>query len=286
MVMDVDIDLHNLFGEPQYIPIDKCVTGLAEARQTGTEVKEDDELVDSIRRMGGIMQPVILHDLKNGQYEIVVGQRRVGAYCILKDEDSKFEKILAHVAKRDLTNEEKKIISFVECSGRKPMTKVDYSNVIEYFYKKYGRSITQAAKALGISTGTAKKYLVTARLSDKVRNCIEKKEFSIDIAMKALMALGDYEESVDDDVLIKVAKELKNFLPSRRMEIVKKIRKNPEMTVEEANEKILTTTVLQFELTSDSLDMIEKYRVRKGFETKEEAVIDAMDEGLFAAMDE
>ena len=286
MVMDVDINLHNLFGAPQYIPIDKCVTGLAEARQTGTEVRKDDELVDSIRRMGGIMQPVILHDLKNGQYEIVVGQRRVSAYHILRKENPKYDKIRAYVIKGDFGDDEKKVISFIEGYQQKPMTIADYSNVMDYFYRKYGRSITQTAKALGISTGTVKKYLTYSRLTEKVQKCIDNKEFSIDIALKALMALGDDEESVDDDVLIATAKELKKIQPSRRRKVVKKLQKKPEMIVEEANEKILTPTVLQIELTSESLERIEEHRVKNGFETKEEAVIDAMHEGLFAAMDE
>ena len=104
-MMDVDIEPHNLFGELQYIPIDKCVTGIAEARQAGTEVKKDDKLVVSIRKLHGIIHPVILHDLKNGQYEIIVGQRRVGAYHILKNEDSKYEKILAYVTDGNLTDE-------------------------------------------------------------------------------------------------------------------------------------------------------------------------------------
>ena len=72
------------------IPINKCVFGVDEARRQNVSVKEDDNLVSSIRRMGGLINPVILQDLKNGQYEIIVGQRRVGAYHILKNEDSKY----------------------------------------------------------------------------------------------------------------------------------------------------------------------------------------------------
>ncbi len=72
MVMDktvekISIDLLDLFDKPQYIAIDKCHTGTVQARQRGTEIREDDKLVDSIRRVGGIMHPVILQDLKNGE---------------------------------------------------------------------------------------------------------------------------------------------------------------------------------------------------------------------------
>ena len=82
MVMNETIDVSGMLEGVglQDIPIDKCVTGIAEARQAGTEVKKDDKLVVSIRKLHGIIHPVILHDLKNGQYEIVNGLRRYHAF--------------------------------------------------------------------------------------------------------------------------------------------------------------------------------------------------------------
>ena len=121
----------------QYIPIDKCVTGADEARRQNVSVKEDDNLVSSIRRMAGLINPVILQDLKNGQYEIIVGQRRVGAYHILKNEDSKYEKIRALVIERGLTDFEKKMFSWNESFNQKPLTLADRVNVIEFLFKKY-----------------------------------------------------------------------------------------------------------------------------------------------------
>ena len=216
-----------------YLDITKLKTGTAQARQKGITVKKDSKLVGSIRRIGGIMQPVILQDLKNGQYEIVVGQRRVYAYHILKNEDSKYEKILAYVVKRDLTDDEKKVISFVECYGREPMERADYVDVIDYFYRRYGRKISQAAAALGISPGVAKKYLTESRLSDKVRALIDAKEFTIDTAIKALESLGEDEESVNDELLIATAKALKALQPARRGQVIKKLRKQRDKDVKE-----------------------------------------------------
>ena len=103
----------------------------------------------------------------------------------------------------------------------------DYLNIIEYFYMKNDRKITWAAKALGITPHHAKKYLTEARLSDDVKRCINKKQFSVDIAMKALQALGDDEESVDDDALVTTATMLKKLQPARRKQVIKKMKLQP-----------------------------------------------------------
>ena len=284
MVMDLDIDnidLDDVFGEPQYIPINKCVTRVHPARQTHFEVKEDDELVDSIRRVGGIMHPVILQDLKNGEYEIIVGNRRVYAYYILKNEDSKYEKILAYVAKRDLTYDEKKVISFVECYGRKPMERSDYVDVIDYFYKKYC-SITLAAEELGITVGVAKKYLTESRLSDKVRALIDAKEFTIDIAINALDSLGEDDESVDDEILIETARILKKLVPSVRKQVLKKLKKQcpGEKDVEKAISEVpVRLTKLQIHVTLEMLDKL-KHQMEKNHLDVGDVIIELIDERL------
>ena len=43
--------------------------------------------------------------LKNGKYQVKVGKRRLSAYRILKKEDSRYDKIKAHVVDRDLDDD-------------------------------------------------------------------------------------------------------------------------------------------------------------------------------------
>ena len=112
---------------------------------------------------------------------------------------------------------------------RLPMTKADYINVIDHFYQKYGRNITLTAKAMGITVKMAKKYLID-RFSDKVKACIENKEFTVDAAMEAERVLDDdisafdqikkmvEKDFNDEDQLIATAKELTRLhrVPRRR----------------------------------------------------------------------
>ena len=115
---DFQISIDEILGDKPWVklPIDDLETGNVQARQSDTDVKEDDKLVGAIRRTKGIIHPIVVKDLKTDpkKYEIIIGQRRTGAYHILKNEDSRYNEIKAYVVERDLTDNEIRIISFVE----------------------------------------------------------------------------------------------------------------------------------------------------------------------------
>ncbi len=287
------IDIEELYkgadGKPapeEYPDIEKLETGTAQARQKNVEVKEDDALVDQIRRVGGLQQAIVVEAKDDGRFEIICGQRRWGAYKILvKEDSSRYQNIRAKVIRRDpkLTDEEKKVISFVENYGRKQMEKSDYADVIEYFYKKYGRKNSTAAQALGITVPSAKKYLTYARLSDKVEELIKQKEFTIDTAIKALESLGEDEDSVDDDMLIATAKALKKLVPARRKLAIKKLKKQRpgEKDVEKAISEVPTKLVeIRIIANEDQVEQLDRFKVKHAIDEDTEAASDAMQIGL------
>ncbi len=274
----MNIDIEEILGNvtPMYVPIEKLVTGVAQARQTGTKVEKDAKLVSQIRKAGGLLHPIIVKDLQDGTYEIIVGQRRVGAYHILKEEDSKFEKIRAYVVERGLSNDEIRVISFIENFGRDDMDRVDYINVIEYFYQKYGGNKSMTARALGISINHVTTYLTHARLSDRVKECITSREFSINTAIQALKGLGDDEASVDDDLLIETAKELHKAKPAVRKKAVQRMQ-GGKVPVKEAIGKAGSTVSIQIEVTDDQVDKLGSYKDKHSCESIEDAAMRAMD---------
>ena len=287
---DFQISIDEILGDKPWVklPIDDLETGSVQARQSDTDVKEDDKLVGAIRRTKGIIHPIVVKDLKTDpkKYEIIIGQRRTGAYHILKNEDSRYNEIKAYVVERDLTDNEIRIISFVENDARKDMDKSDYVNVIEYFYVKFGRVLKYCAKALGISTTAVKKYLLEARLSDKVKECIKNKDFTIDTAMKSLKALGDDEESVNDDMLIEVARELKKVKPATRKKAVKKMQRDPQMTVKDATREAAYTTTFSIEFSDDMAKEISELAKNKGCDSSEEWVINIIEKEMYGEPDD
>jgi len=281
------INIDDILGDQKasFIPIVDCETGSTQARQSRTDLDIDSKLVSAIRRTGGVLQPIILRKKEGGKYEIIVGQRRTSAYRILQEEDPKYQKIKAYVIERDLSDDEIRIISFVENFGRDDMDNSDYVNVIEYFYMKFGGVLKATAKALGISTEAVKKYLTHARLSDKVKKCIEDKEFTIDTAMKALKGLGDDEDSVEDEMLIETAKELKKAKPTTRNKAVKKMQIKG-ITAKQAVLESQATTTIPIEVTDETMDSLEQYKETKGQESIPEAAVDAMETELFRGQEE
>ncbi len=283
---EINIDIEDILGDtkPTYISIDKCVTGSVQMRQSGTKVKEDDKLVDQIRKAGGLLHPIIVKDAHNDTFEIIVGQRRTGAYHILKKENSKYEKIRAYVIDRDLTEDEIRVISFIENFGRDDVERADYINVIEYFYSKYDQNKAMTSRALGISADSVNTYLTHARLSDKVKECIKNKEFTIDIAMKALKGLGDDETSVDEDMLIETAKILATVKPAIRKKAVKKMQ-SQNVSAKEAVQTSVSLNQMNIEVTDDQADRIVVYKDKHGFQDNEEAAVEAMDVELLRDLD-
>ena len=277
-------DISKIIGDAyeRDIAIDKCHTGEDQARQQGTEVKLDDKIVGAIRATGGVLiHPIIVQDNKNDTFEIIVGQRRTGAYHILREEDPKYENIKAKVIEVELTADQKKIISIVENYGRSDMDKVDYASVIEHFYEKYHRVKKYVGIALGINVATVNKYLTEARLPDKVKEAMRGDDgFSIDVAMKALKGMGDDEESVDPDALIETARILKKAKPGIRNKAVTKMQKKG-MDADTAVKTSMETVSLKLEITTETDEKLQEYQKQKDKDSREDAGIAAMETELF-----
>jgi ParB/RepB/Spo0J family partition protein len=276
-------DISKIIGDAyeRDIAIDKCHTGEDQARQQGTEVKLDDKIVGAIRATGGVIHPIIVQDNKNDTFEIIVGQRRTGAYHILREEDPKYENIKAKVIEVELTADQKKIISLVENYGRNDMDKVDYASVIEHFYEKYHRVKKYVGIALGINVATVNKYLTEARLPDKVKEAMGGDDgFSIDVAMKALKGMGDDEESADPDALIETARILKKAKPGIRNKAVKKMR-DKGMDAETAIQTSSETVSIKLDITGETNERLHEYQEEKKKDSPEDAAISAMETELF-----
>lgn len=97
----------------QQIAIDLLVRGKYQPRQHFDQEKLQ-ELADSIKSMGGLLQPVVARPLANGRYEIVAGERRWRAaqlagldeisclVCPYTDEQALQASIVENISRADL----------------------------------------------------------------------------------------------------------------------------------------------------------------------------------------
>ena len=294
----LSIDLSKLLDSPpQYIPTTACVTGTAQARQRETKVEPEDELVLSIKQMKGLIHPIIVkkyQEENQTKYEIIVGQRRWHAHEILE-----MDVIKAFVIDRDLSDDEKKVISFAENVGTKKMLRRDYVDVIDYFYTRYGanrQALKDAAEELGLKKAVAQEYLTEARLPEEIKKITDEfKEgqrdedhFSVDSAIKALKALGDDEESANIEDWISTAKEISSLQGGYRGPGTALMRKNPGMTFEktkkrEKERKEKKENEIRIEATPDRLEKLETMIEDEGLDDIPSAASVAFDRGLKAS---
>ena len=260
------------------IPLTELVTGRFNVRHTHPD-KGLDTLAENIKKFS-LVNPIIVYKNDLEKYEIILGLRRYKAFLKLNNEypGEGFDKISCMIIKNKLDDDMKIMIAFSEGTSRLPMQPIDYINVIEHFYTKYG-NIKDTAKELAITTSIVKKYLTTARLSDKVKKCIENKEFTIDIAIKSLSALGDDDESVDEDLLIDIARELVKVKPSIRKQVVKKMQAQG-VGIKEAIKDSVSTKEIRIEATDDLFERLEAYKKKHGYDNENEAFAEMLDELL------
>ncbi|MDA7960825.1 MAG: ParB/RepB/Spo0J family partition protein [Nitrosopumilus sp.] len=259
------------------IPLEKIQLSSTQARQRDTKVEPDEDLVSSIRR-NGLLQPITVKKLDDGNYEIIMGQRRFKAFEILKKPTIKafvLDSINDFDAKR---------MSLNENACQKKMKNDDYIDSIMIFMERYGK-VSSVAKELGLSESTIRKYLKFNILPEPVKDRIRIEKISIDHANKALRILGG-KEDVNPELLITTALELKGMSAPVIKKYEAVMRKNPEINPKEASimaNKSTDIHKLTINVTEDQISKINEFKDKNELEKTEDAASELIDRGLEAA---
>ena len=122
------------------LPTDALVEPSHPLRVEPTESLE--ELVESIKASGGILEPIIVRPRKDGFYEVVAGHRR---YLAAKKAG------LAHVPAviRELDDVEATLVALTENIQRREMSDYEVAKVLKFILDKTGVSQRELAKKLG-----------------------------------------------------------------------------------------------------------------------------------------
>jgi len=113
------------------IPLDKIVLGTAQVR-TRNVAKDLDELAESIKKVG-LLHPIIVHELEDGNYELISGQRRFLAHQRIGAKTIK-----ALILGRKMSETEAKKISLTENFVRLDASRLDYIDACTFLFKQYG----------------------------------------------------------------------------------------------------------------------------------------------------
>ena len=260
------------------IPLEKIRLGKAQARQRDTGVDPDDDLVHSIRK-NGLLQPIVVKQSPDGNYDVILGQRRFRAHEILEKPS-----IRACVIDGSLDELGAKRISFAENATQKKMKEADYVDVVGMFMDKYGK-ISIVAEELGMSTGTVRKYVKFYGLPKLVQEAVKTNKVKLAIAIRALNAHGGGEE-VDPQLLLETATELQKLSRPARDKFVKIIKNEPGTAPAAASTKANARTEthkIVLEASEDQLSRIDRFREKNEIDKTEDAASELIDMGLEVA---
>lgn len=196
------------------------------------------ELAASIREVG-LLEPIIVRPM-NGEYEVVVGERRYRA-----SQQAGLEKVPAII--REFSNDQVVQLNLIENVQREDLNAVEKGKVCKYLLENCpGKYPSQSAiaKRIGVSSNAislwmkavevlpqeAQKYVAPSTISGQV----PEGKIDYQTAVKVGRAVGEPAKKVE---VIKMLAEKK--LPAKeRVHVIKKVAEEPEKPIEEVIKEV------------------------------------------------
>ena len=211
------------------IPLDDLVIGKGQVRTTepGSEI---DELAASIDAQG-LLQPILVCKAQQeGKWEILTGQRRFLAHKRLKKTTIK-----AAIIDKRLDEKQAKAISITENLIRKKLSRGDLIDGVTYLFNHYG-TIKEIVAKTGLPRQKVSDYVKFPRLLPELKDMVRDGEIDVNVALKAQDATIDVEGNPDEDLAIKLAREMEPMSGVQRRKLIEDVAVNPDKDVEDVIE--------------------------------------------------
>lgn len=218
--------------EVKEIELSKLRIGKGQVR-TKDVGKEIDELADSIKILGLLEPIVVAPPDKDGNYEILTGQRRFTAVKQLK-----WPKIMAAILAERVDESIAKAISVTENVVRRDLSQIELINACTALYKKYG-SAKHVSEATGLPYDIVRAYVKYDRLVEPLKKMVDSGEVDIKVALRAQDA-AEVSGEPNANEAVKFAKEMAPMSGAQQQKIVKQREENPESSADEVIESAKT----------------------------------------------
>lgn len=207
----------DLSREFQLIPLDQLELGERNIRRRDIAV-DLDELAYSMKTFG-LQQPIVVQP-KDGKFEIIIGQRRY-----LAAKQLGWRRILARVAKEELSEFDGKVISFSENVQRRDLSPRDKSDACVYLLQKLGTS-RAVAEHLGLTEQTVRKWLGYAAVPEGLKALVQQKLITIPQAIR----LSQY--VTDEAKAVAIGKRMAQEPKAHRDRIMESMEELPDRSLE------------------------------------------------------
>lgn len=178
----------------RHIPIDMLKRGQYQPR---TRMDKDalDELSQSIQARG-VVQPIVVRPLSDGDYEIIAGERRWRA-AQLAGLDS------VPVVVRDIPDEAALVIALIENIQREDLNPIEEGTGLKRLLDEFGLTHEQVAAGVGRSRSAVTNLLRLLTLSDKAKELVEEGKLEMGHARTLLTLPGPKQEMLAQEIVTK-----------------------------------------------------------------------------------
>ena len=165
----------------RHLPIDLLKRGQYQPR-TRMDKQALEELSQSIRARG-VVQPIVVRPLSNGDYEIIAGERRWRAAQLAGLHD-------VPVVVRDIPDEAALVISLIENIQREDLNPIEEATGLKRLLDEFGLTHEQVASGVGRSRSTVTNLLRLLALGPKAKELLESGGMEMGHA-RALLTLSE-----------------------------------------------------------------------------------------------
>ena len=206
-------------GKPLEIPVDRIERNPSQTRTTFDEVKLK-ELADSISATG-VVQPIVVRELPDGRYQLIMGERRWRASQIAG-------KTTVPAMVRRVNDEQALEMTIVENLQRADLNPMEQARAYERLSREFKLTQEQIALRTGKDRASVANFLRLLKLQPSVQQLVEDGTLSFGHA-RALLALESSKNLTDVVEAI-----LKQHLSVRQTEVMVSELLNPEQKPKKA----------------------------------------------------
>lgn len=204
--------------------VKNIVVGEAQVRTRHVD-KEVEELADSIARHGMLEPIVVCPSNTSGQFEVLMGQRRLLAHLLLGRKE-----ILAAVIDEPVDLATARTLSLTENLVRRDLDSRDIIDACTVLYKRYGNARI-VAEETGLPYNQVLRHVKYDRLELPLQRVVDTGAVPLEIALKAQDTLSTNGE-VDADEAANLARGLSELTAAQRRQVLKAKQQSPEKAVE------------------------------------------------------
>ncbi|MCC5791235.1 MAG: ParB/RepB/Spo0J family partition protein [Legionellaceae bacterium] len=151
------------------------------------------ELADSIKQQG-LLQPLVVRELRPEQYEIIAGERRFRACQLVGLRE-------IPVVLRQVDDETAMAMALVENLQREDLNAVEQARAMARLIDDFDLTHQQVAELLGKSRASVSNFLRLLSLSTKVLNLLERGELDMGHARALLSLPHSKQEALAQDII-------------------------------------------------------------------------------------